>query len=144
MASDVIERVKSKFGSGPRECKHEEDDIWPDEDERIWHLEDSYLKDRRYWCEEDAAFVELRERVKELRCFGCGEQRTIETGEMTGNVRWKADMDTDEIAKMREETNCGSYHNGRLWWEDNVWNGDVEDVATQLDCYVQPDTKHDD
>lgn len=131
--SGVVDRIRAVVGDGPNECKHERDDIWPDEDKRIWHLEDTYLRDRRYWSERDAAFVELRERVKELRCFGCGEQRTIDTAEMTGNVRWKADMDADEIAEMREETNAGSYYNGTLWWEDNVWDGDAEDVATQID-----------
>lgn len=131
--SGVVERLRSLVGGTASECKHERESIWPDEEERIWHLEDSYLKDRRYWSEHDAAFVELRERVKKFRCFGCGERRTIETGEMTGNVRWKADMDAEEVAEMREETSSGSFWNGILWWEDTVWDGDVEDVATTID-----------
>jgi hypothetical protein len=116
-------------------CRHETHDIFPDEDESIWCLVDSYLKGEPYWTAHDAAFLKTRERVKEFRCFGCGEQRTITTGEVIG-VRWKADMTTEELAEMHEQTNGGSWYNGKLWWEDNEWDGDVIDVATDLDWRI--------
>ena len=114
-------------------CRHETDDIWPAEDERIWHLVDTELADRTYWCENDANFEQLQARIRTFRCKGCGETRQIQDGHPTGEVRWKEGMDREELALWREYVNCGSMYNGWLWWEQHEWDGPALSVATPKD-----------
>lgn len=125
-------RIKSSFSSDDV-CRHEKLDtpVIYDE-ERIWELVDSYLTGDVYWTATDAAFGKTRERVKEYKCLGCGEETTITTGEVLERV-WKEDMRKEAIAHMRDIATTGSWYNGRMWWEDNVWEGDAKDVATRHD-----------
>ena len=119
--------------SSTETCKHEDYEGTVNYDENsIWHLKETYLKGEPYWTETDAAFGKTRERVKEFRCLGCGEERTVTTGEVL-EYKWKDDMTTEEISDLRDEADSGSYYNGWLWWEDNVWDGDAKEVATRLD-----------
>lgn len=128
-----LKQIPSRLTSTNRSCKHEEFDGTVNYDENsIWHLQDSYLRGDAYWTQTDAAFAKTHERVKEFRCLGCGEERTVTTGEVL-EYHWKDEMDTEELKEMREKTNTGSYYNGWLWWEDNVWDGNVKDVATRMD-----------
>ena len=125
--------IPSRLSSSEETCKHEEFDATVNHDEeRIWHLQDTYLQGDKYWTQTDAAFAKTRTRVKEFRCLGCGERRTITTGEVL-EYHWKSEMSTEELAKMREKANTGGYYNGWLWWEDNIWEGNPKDVATRLD-----------
>ena len=71
----------------------------------------------------------MQKKVQEFKCFGCGEEKTLTSGEVT-EVKWKEDMTSDEIAEMHEQTNSGSWYNGQLWWEHNRWEGDAGKVAT--------------
>jgi len=135
-----LERIKHLLGklstylpSSEETCYHKEIEGVVDHDEEsIWHLQDTYLKGDPYWGETDAAFSKLRERVKHYRCLGCGEKTTIKTGEVI-TYRWKSEMTAEEIREMREQVDCGSWYNGRLWWEHNVWEEDVFNVATEFD-----------
>lgn len=125
-------RIKSSFSSD-NVCRHEKlDSPVRYEEERIWELVDSYLNGDVYWTATDAAFGKTRERVKEYKCLGCGEETTIKTGEVLERV-WKEDMRKEAIAHMRDIATTGSWYNGRMWWEDNIWEGDAKDVATRHD-----------
>jgi len=132
--SILTEGTKRVLGKSEPQCKHITDQIHPKEDESIWHLQESYLEGEPYWSAHDAAFVKLRERVKKLKCLGCGEERTIKSGEVI-NIKWKENLSTEELAALHEETSSGSWFNGDLWWEDNVWDGDPKDVATDFQWY---------
>lgn len=136
----LLERIKSllsnpqvagSFGYDDSVCTHEGQNLCPTEDHNIWHVKDSYLEGESYWTATDAAFTKCRTRVKEYKCFGCGEERTISTGEII-EVRWKEDMNTEEIAEFHEKAKTGSWYNGQMWWEDTVWDGDPGEVAPPL------------
>jgi len=132
-AAQITRRLSS--AEQPK-CKHEGFDATVDYDENnMWHLQDTYLRGDTYWTATDAAFGKTRGRVKEFRCLGCGEERTITTGEVL-EYRWKDEMTTEEIAEMHEQTNSGSWFNGCLWWEDNVWGGEATDVASPMQWHI--------
>jgi hypothetical protein len=129
---EIPSRIKSSVSS-EKVCRHKElESPVSYEDERIWQLVDSYLNGDVYWTATDAAFGKTRERVKEYKCLGCGEETTIKTGEVLEYV-WKEDMRKEALAHMRDIATTGSWCNGRMWWEDNVWEGDAKDVATRHD-----------
>ena len=114
-------------------CKHEEiESPVQYEDERIWHVTDTYLESDVYWTATDAAFAKTKTRVIEYKCLGCGEEKTITTGEALEYV-WKENMRKEAIAHMRDIATTGSWYNGKLWWEDNIWDGNAKHVATRHD-----------
>ena len=136
LRTEVAQITKRLSSAQQPKCKHTEFDATVDYDENnMWHLQDTHLKGDTYWTATDAAFFKTRERVKEFRCFGCGERRTIKTGERI-EVHWKDDLTTDEIAELHEKVGGGSWFNGRLWWEDNVWDGDAVEVATPMQWHI--------
>ena len=109
------------FGEREELCKHERNDIWPSEDAAIWHLREKNYG-HTYFSENDAGYVELEAVKKHFKCLGCGEEKTIETGEKTGRVKWKDELSREELSDMREDVMVGGFFNGfdsKLWRERN-------------------------
>lgn len=112
----AITRLKSLFTNDDREepCKHERENIFPDEDNALWYLLDKRTG-REYWCERDAVYVKLRTTERDLICTGCGEERLIESAELIGGeegLKRKAEMPEEELQEFRKTVHCGSYANG--------------------------------